>query len=76
MSTFAHVAGDSADFVQLLLKPDVFKANYGSRHARGRIHDRQIPMPFLEVSEEFLDPAYNDLSDEDMGNLFPEEDAE
>jgi hypothetical protein len=58
-----------ADFCQLLLKPDDFKANYAPRRVRSGITDTQIAMPFLDVSQEVFDPAYNDLDDVDLATL-------
>jgi hypothetical protein len=59
-------------FVSLLLKPDAFKANLTVRPTDGT--SGQLSIPFAEtLLAEVQDPAYDDLGDENQGDISPRE---
>ena len=57
------------EFIQLLLQPDVFKANFGSRRSSPDVPSSQLTMQFSESSPNMaIDPMYEDLDTEDKSS--------
>jgi hypothetical protein len=65
-----HLPLTCSEFIQLLLKPDAFKASFSSRRAQRQVSNAQVTMPFPEIPQpEAPDPAYDDLGERnDSGN--------
>jgi hypothetical protein len=57
-------------FISLLLKPDVFKANFTVRPTDGASGQLSISFPETPQAES-QDPAYDDLGDDDQGDVAP-----
>jgi hypothetical protein len=66
------VALSCKEFTSLLLKPDAFKASLTLPPADGGTFSGQLLMSFLEAPPaDAPDPAYDDLGDEDQGDVPP-----
>lgn len=54
-------------FIQLLLEPDIFKAGFTARRGKDSASDDQLTIAFAEdLSTDGEDPAYDDLSSDDL----------
>ena len=56
-----------ATFTQLLLEPDLFRANFTQKRAEAGTRNRQIPMQFSAPDE--IDAAYDDIGTADEGEV-------